>query len=184
LARSRRSADADDLIDMFEAWVNRSLRVPQMEQESTTPASEYLALPTDFLELRDIQWQGSPRVQLEYATPAYADLYDTSGSAGTPQFYTIVGDQLRLIPAPDATTDVRITYWKKITPLSDSNTSNWLLSLYPDAYLYGSLVHGRVRISDVQTAAIVGQAWEGVMNEVRKAGRNSNLGSLLRTKVA
>ena len=65
MTRSDLSGDVDTMIDLFEAWANRNLRVRQMEEEATADAEEYMALPSDFLELRDIQWQGSPRRQLD-----------------------------------------------------------------------------------------------------------------------
>lgn len=184
IARADLSGDTDDMIDMFEAWVNRNVRHPMMEQESTSPASEYLALPSDFLELRDIQYQGNPRKQLEYMSPSMADIYDTTGDTGTPGFYTIVADQLRLIPAPDTTTDIRIDYWQKVPALTSTNTSNWLLALYPDAYLYGSLVHGHVRIQDPQVAAFIASGWDSIMKELIRSGKNANVGSLLQIRAA
>ena len=185
IARGDLSADVDDMIDMFEGWCNRNLRVPRMEQEATTTAAEYIALPVDFLELRDIQWQGNPRVQLEYVSPAMADIQDPIGTACIPRFYSIVGDQLRLIPPPnDLTTLIRIDYWQKIPALSGTNATNWLLSLYPDAYLFGPLTYGNVRIQDPQMTAFIQQGWTSVMNEIQNSGRNANLGSLLRVRVA
>ena len=60
LNRADQLLNVDTCIDLFEAWANRNFRVRQMEQESTAPATEYMALPDDFLGLRDIQWQGTP----------------------------------------------------------------------------------------------------------------------------
>lgn len=185
MARADLSSDVDDMIDMFEGWVNRNLRVPQMEQEATSLVAEYVALPTDFIQLRDIQYQGNPRKQLEYMSPSMADIYDTSGNSGTPAFYSIVGDQLRIIPAPGAdATNIRIDYWKKIPALSVANPSNWLLALYPDAYLYGPLTHGQVRIHDPQMAQFIAQGWANIMQELQRAGKNANVGSLLRIRAA
>lgn len=185
LVRADVASDVDDMIDMFESWVNRNLRVVQMEKEATSPVSEYLALPSDFLELRDIQWQGSIRHELEYMTPAMADIYDKTGAAGDPKFYTIVGDQLRVIPAPsDTSVNLRIDYWSKLPALSNSQATNWLLTAYPDAYLYGSLFHGRIRIQDLSTAQAVAAAWQAIMEELKRSGKNANLGSSLQVRVA
>jgi hypothetical protein len=184
MARADLSNDVDDLIDIFEGWCNRNLRVPQMEQEATASATEYMPLPTDFVQLRDIQWQGSPRRQLEYVTPSYADIYDNTGTAGTPKYYTVVANQLRLIPAPDSPTSIRIDYWQKLPALSAETATNWLLALYPDAYLYGPMVHGHVRIHNPQMATTIASGWAGVMREIDKAGRNQNFGSLLQIRPA
>lgn len=182
--RSDLTSYLDSYIDMFEAWCNRNLRVRQMEGEATSVASEYMDLPNDFVELRDIQWQGSPRRQLSYVTPEYADLYDSSGAAGTPRYYTIVGNQIRLVPAPDATTTIRISYWQKVPALSGSNTTNWLLTAFPDAYLYGCLLHARMFVSDEGRAAAIDAGWQRVMQELQASGRKSNTGGSLAVKTA
>ena len=184
LARADLASDVDDMIDLFEAWFNRNIRVPQMEQEANASAAEYIALPSDFLELRDIQYQANPVVQLDYLTPVAADLANPNGDSGTPQYYTIVANQIRLIPVPDATTNVRIDYWQKLPALSGTTTSNWLLAAYPDAYLYGTLVHGHVRVADPQLAMFIAAGWQSVMKELQGKGRQHNVGSLLRIRAA
>jgi hypothetical protein len=55
-----------------------------------------------------------------------------------PEVYCIENNQIRLGPAPDTTYTARITYYYQLA-LSDSQTTNWLLTAYPTAYLYGSL---------------------------------------------
>lgn len=182
IARADLSGDVDDMIDMFEAWFNRNIRHPQMEQEATAPAAEYMALPDGFIEMRDIQWQGSPVIQLEYQTPTMADIQSPYGTAETPYFYTIVSNQIRLVPPPNDTTNIRMDYWQKLPALSATVPTNWLLSLYPDAYLYGSLVHGHVRVQDPQLATFINAGWSSVMNELQQAGKQHNVGSLLRIR--
>jgi hypothetical protein len=182
-SRTDLTSQLDTFIDLFESWANRNLRTRQMENEAYASAAEYIALPDDYLELRDIQWQGSPRRQLQYVTPEYADMYDTDGATGLPVYYTLVGNQLRLIPAPDSDTTVRISYWQSITPLDGTNTSNWLLAAYPDAYLYGSLMHARAFIPD-ERAALVKAGWQEVMAEVQSAGKKSNIGGSLQIRAA
>lgn len=174
----------DTFIDLFEAWANRGLRVRQMEAEANAPASEYLELPADFLEMRDIQFQANPRRQLQYVTPQYADIYDSSGASGTPAFYTLVGNQIRLVPAPDSTTNVRISYWQAIPALSGSQTTNWLLRDYPDVYLYGSLIHARMYIHDPQLAGFIESGWQRAMSEVQSAGKKSNVSASMQIRPA
>ena len=173
------SATMDTLIDLIEAWANRNLRVRQMEVESTSAATEYMELPDDFLELRDIQWQGSPRVQLTYCTPQQADETDRDGAVDIPRYYTLIGNQIRLIPPPNAATNVRIAYWQKVTPLSGSATTNWLLLAHPDAYLYGSLFHGLVWAQNPQVAGYIKDGWAQVVSEIQKMGKKSNIGGPL-----
>jgi len=53
--------------------------------------------------------------------------------------------------------------------LSDSTTTNWLLEYYPDAYLYGSLVHSAPYLKEdarLQTwAALYQSAVDAINNE-------------------
>lgn len=34
-----------------------------------------------------------------------------------------------------------LNYFKRLTALSDSNTTNWVLTYYPDVYLFGGLAN-------------------------------------------
>jgi hypothetical protein len=183
-ARADITATIDTLIDLFEAWVNRNIRHREMEAEATTSATEYIALPTDFLALRDVQYQSNPRVQLRYVTPEYADLYDPTGASGTPLYYTMVGNQLRLVPAPSSSTTVRISYWQKVPALDGDNTTNWLLESHADAYLYGPLFHGLVWAHNPTIAQYVQQGWAEVMRELRNDGKASNLGGSIQIRPA
>lgn len=38
------------------------------------------------------------------------------------------------------TDNLLVNYWQRLTPLSNINTTNWLLDKHPDLYLYASLV--------------------------------------------
>jgi hypothetical protein len=183
-ARADISATIPTLIVLFEAWANRNIRHRSMETEATTAATEYIALPDDFLELRDIQFQSSPRVQLPYITPEYADLYDPTGATGIPAYHTIVGNQIRLVPAPVSAPDVRISYWQSIPALSDANTTNWLLAAHPDAYLFGSLFNGLIWAHNPQIAVYLGDMWRSIMADLHKAGKLSNLGGAIQIRPA
>lgn len=179
LARTDLTSEIDTFIDLFEAWASRNLRVRQMEVEATATAAEYIPLPDDYVELRDIQVQSTPRRQLQYVTPEYADFVTADGGVGDPSYYTLVGNQLRLVPAPSSADDVRISYWRRIPALSVSNTTNWLLTDWPDAYLWGSVLQARAYLPDEQRAAFVEQSWRAVMAEVQRAGKHSNVGGSL-----
>jgi len=182
--RAELAAQTDTFIDLFESWANRNLRVRQMENEAYATAAEYLPLPDDYVGLRDVQVQSSPRRQLQYVTPEYADMVASDASTGDPSYYTIVGNQLRLVPSPSSADDVRISYWQTITPLDDTNTTNWLLQEYPDAYLWGALFNARAYITDEQRAVYVKAMWDQVVSEIQSAGKKSNLGGSLTIRSA
>lgn len=127
----------DTMIDLFEARANRNIRVPEMENRAyATPTDEYIAFPTDYLELRNIQVNDSSPYQLEYTTPKHIDSLGLSG--GSPIYFTIVGNEFQIAPSA-AGKEVEISYYQTIPSLSESNTTNWLITKYPDYYLFGVL---------------------------------------------
>jgi hypothetical protein len=60
-------------------------------------------------------------------------------AAAPPKHYTIVGTEFRFFPDPEASYTVEFTRYCRLPALSDSNTANWLLTAFPNVYLYASL---------------------------------------------
>lgn len=147
LSRADLTSRIPEFIALAEAKFNRDLRNRNMEQRAYATATEYMALPTDYLELRSIALQGTPRVPLKPLASERADM-KYSASTSEPLYYEIIANQFRLIPAPDTTYTVEIDYFKSISALSASNTTNWLLTAYPDLYLYGTLLESAAYIQD------------------------------------
>ena len=74
-------------------------------------------------------------------------MFDIRGGSrsGRPRAYTIESDDetetFRFGPSPDTSYTGYLSYYKAISALSASNTSNWMLANHPAVYLYGSLFH-------------------------------------------
>ena len=171
LARSDLTSQIPDFIMLAEAKLNRSLRTRQMEQRSTATATEYMALPTLFLEMRNIKTTGTPVYTLEQRAPFEMDALD-DGSSGRPSRYAIIANQIRLAPAPDTTYTLEIDYWESIPPLA-SNSTNWLLDAAPDVYLYGALLEASAYILDDPRIPLWMQAYERTINQLQTADRRA-----------
>ena len=142
LARADLTNRIPEFIALCEARYHRTLRVAGMEKRAQTVTSvstEYVALPTDFMEIRNFQLQTSPVTNLKAMSPDDIDLI-YAGNSGKPQFYAIVGDEIQLAPPPNGAYSLEMDYWAKLTPLSSTDTSNWMLQNAPDIYLYGSII--------------------------------------------
>ena len=149
---------ADDFIKLAEADFNSKLRVRKMvAQTSFTIDSETEALPTGFLQVRDIYiLNGNTKVPLTYTTPSQMDSTVGTSTTGLPNSFTILGDTFRFSPKPDATYTAFINYYKSFDALSDTTTTNYILTTHPAIYLYGSLFHaanflGGINPQQVQT---------------------------------
>ena len=138
---------ADDFIKLTEADFNAKLRIRQMEQiDSITIDSETETVPTGFIAVRSFYiLLSSVKYPLEYITPH--NLFEVKGGSTTarPRAYTIESDNetetFRFGPSPDTSYTGYLSYYKAISALSVSNTSNWMLANHPAVYLYGSLYH-------------------------------------------
>jgi len=138
---------ADDFIKLTEADFNAKLRIRPMEQIDTiTIDSETETVPTGFIAVRSFYiLSSSVKYPLEYITPA--NMFETRGGSrtGKPRAYTIESDNetetFRFGPSPDTSYTGYLSYYKAISALSASNTSNWMLANHPAVYLYGSLFH-------------------------------------------
>jgi hypothetical protein len=143
LNRQDLNATIPTFIALAESGFNRSIRSRKMLGRSTTNLTgHFTTLPEDFLEAKNVQLNTTPVQPLEYVSLEMADDLRQSKfrSVGKPQFYTIVGDTIEVVPVPDGAYQIELTYYKRIPGLSDEATSNWLLALNPDLYLYGTLV--------------------------------------------
>ena len=161
IARTDLATPIADFITLFETEANRKLRVrQQMATQVTTPSTAgWFTLPTDFLEAVNIIYTGSPQVNLTYIDPSQIHEMYPVAQANVPRHYTIQSstDGTGVNIMPTSTTAVNFTYYQKITSLSSTNTSNWLLAAHPDVYLAGALTEANVYVKDYDTAAV----WKG-----------------------
>lgn len=144
LDRDDLSARIPEFIGLCEARFNRSLRIRAMEtldtSVSTVADTKTIALPTGYVQMRDIHITGDPLVQLQYVTPEIMNRIHAGSVSGRPEVYTIIGENIVLGPTPDAVYSTSILYYKTFDALSDSSPTNWVITNAPDVYLYGTLL--------------------------------------------
>lgn len=156
LARNDLSARIPEFISLAEAKFNRDLRCNQMEIRATATVDllscdpEFISLPGDFQTMRRVRLasvQGKPR--LEFRSGAQADdiRYANANCVGQPRYFTIFGDEMELVPTPGEAYEIEMIYRSYIPPLG-VNSTNWLLALAPDAYLYGTLLESAPYIKE------------------------------------
>lgn len=143
LNRGDLSANIPDFITLAEAQLSTDLKTRSMETKatlSTVAGTKTVALPTDMLEMRRLQVVGTYNQPLSYRSPDELSIDYASNMSAQPIVFTVVGSNLELAPIPDAVYSLELTYQQRIPALSVTNTTNWLLTSWPNAYLYGALV--------------------------------------------
>jgi len=143
LGRSDLSSQIPDFIRFAEIRLARDLRTRSMLKSATalTVAGDArVALPTDFLEIRDLFVQGNPRMPVTYLSPSAFTRDARADESGLPVFYTVLASEFQFAPQPDTVYTLEILYYARPTVLSSTTASNVFLANYPDALLYGALL--------------------------------------------
>lgn len=172
-----------DFITLAEAQLNRRLRVRRMvSTDDFTIDAVTEPVPSDFGGPRTIQLTGtSPEAMLDFIDPVkYAELLQSTYTApGQPKFYSVVGGNFQFLPTPDASYAATVTYWARLTALSDSNTSNWLLADHPDAYLYGSLVQAGPYLNNDPRTSTWATLFTQIMDDISREDAHAQYGGRL-----
>jgi hypothetical protein len=155
LNRSDLTTRIPEFIELAEAAFNRDIVHHRMIKRSqATMDTEYTDLPDDWLSAITVRLTTTPSTELTALTVEEAvQRKSTYTSSGKPQQYAIVEDTIWAIPTPDSSYTVEMVYRAKVPALTDSNTSNWLLSIAPDLYLFGSLVQANEYVMDEERSS-------------------------------
>tara|TARA_R110000751_G_scaffold197261_1_gene302451 strand:+ start:2362 stop:2991 length:630 start_codon:yes stop_codon:yes gene_type:complete len=144
LDRDDLAARIPEFIALCEARFNRSLRIRAMEtldiSVDTVSGTSTVALPTGYVQMRDISLITSPITQLQYLTPEIMNRLNAGSFTGKPETYTIIANNILFGPTPDAVYDISMLYYKTFDALTDAAPTNWVITNAPDVYLYGALL--------------------------------------------
>lgn len=158
--------------ELATADINRAVRLFEMEASATLSATaETVTLPTGFLQVKNIYVDRSPRVALRPATDQALNV--RHDSSGVPTYYAIENGQLRLMPVPDGTYSIELTYYAKVGDLSADADTNDVMSEYPGLYLYAALRHAAVWAQDAELASTYNMAFETEVNACKKSEKLS-----------
>lgn len=149
LKRGDLAAMLPDFIMLAEQHFDRVIKTrARRETFSITPSSTQISLPSDWGRVIEAYYNGKP---IEFYPRGFPSGY-AGGRSDHFHGYQIIGDTLAL-SVHQLGLPLKIDYYTAIEPLSDSNTSNWLLEDAPDIYLAGSLHEAFGYIRDTDQAA-------------------------------
>ena len=171
-------------ISLAEAGMERVLRTRQMVGVTEISIDdEYVDLPSDFLETKSMRLLGNLNARRVEFVPLDA-LDNMDQSAGPTQFFSVVGNQLKVAPAGDTAYDAELTYFRVLPKLSDSVASNWLLQMAPDAYLYGALSQAAPYLKDDERVAVWSTLYASAIQQLQVADmKGATTGGILKTRV-
>jgi hypothetical protein len=144
LARTDLTSQIPLFIQLAENRLRRDLRIRPMLKVVTTPTvagDSTVALPNDFLEMRDLHIESSPIQTIVYQNPSnfFRNTKASTSDSGAPKFYTVMGSEFQFAPIPDTAYTLKMVYYAAPSYLSATVTSNVFLANSPDLLLYASL---------------------------------------------
>lgn len=172
-----------DFITLAEAKFNRDLKHPQMESRSTAAVNtasdepEFITLPGDFQAMRRVRLSSvTGKPPLQFMSGEQADAYRSgiSNVTGQPCYFTIFGTEMELIPTPDQAYTIEMVYRATLSALTASNTTNWLLTLAPDAYLYGCLLEAAPYMKEDSRVPLWASAMSTVLDSLNRHGMDQS----------
>jgi len=123
------------------------LRVVITEETGTLTASQtYISKPADLIAPIRFDLTGTTGRTVDYVSPDAMPRLFTE-STGLPKYWT-VSNVIEFNIAPDSAYPYSLKYYSNPTGLSDANTSNAILTGYPNVYLSGCLHHAFQYIQD------------------------------------
>lgn len=162
----------DDGILLGESFLNRRLRAREMiTTANLTTSAGSAALPTDFLAIKNVIWNGSPPDSLTEVDDAEFEKKYAGFGAGSPEVYLIRGANLLIAPYDDTGNAITLVYYQKLAGLSGSSTTNWLITKYPDVYLFTVLTEMQAFAQNVQIAMAWKARRDEVMEETWRSGQ-------------
>jgi len=152
LARSDLTSVIPNFITMGEAYLNRNLRLLQMENESSVALSsgaETASFPTGWIENLSLRYSDNS-VRLEQISTAKMADRKSSGT-GQPRDFIVTSTYEFERPADQAYT-LKARYFKKFDIGTDA--TNWLLTTAPDVYTFATMVEAGVYTRNPEMIAI------------------------------
>jgi hypothetical protein len=142
LARTDLTTQIPTFITLAENRLRRDLRLRQMIKvvtTTTTASDATVALPSDFLEMRDIHIETNPIQTVIYQNPSNFFRNSNVTVGGMPSYYTVTGSEFQFAPIPDSAYTLKMIYYSAPAYLSSSVSSNVFLANCPDLLLYAAL---------------------------------------------
>ncbi len=177
--RSLSSTETDEALTLAEAAANRRLRQDFRRRTSTTvvtDSSGEATLPTGFVGMtslvRDVV--GSvPLKQVSWDSLIERNPYEVAEDAGV---YAINGTALKVAPVTEDTFICKFS--SVLTGLSSSNTTNWLLTLAPDFYLFYGQAMIAAKYKDYATAEGLKSEALGILDDLVSQGNVAEYGNV------
>lgn len=185
--RTDLTAVIPDFVVMTESRIARDLRTLVQITPATltvTAGSRVVAVPTGWLEFDNLSLMTNPVANLSFVSLDQMDTQFPEGSgSGAPRVYAMSGTNIILAPTPDIGYTLTASYFTRFPALATAG-GNWLLTNYPNVYLFGVLAEACAYSQDDERAPMWNKRYHDEIAQVQFVDdRASQSGSMLRVRI-
>jgi hypothetical protein len=161
LHRTDLTAKIPGFIARAEATMFRELNIKDIQTVVDDVTDEdYITLPADFGSIvRLTTTKAGVERTVDFVSPT--ERYTNQNQ------YSFEAGGIRLFGSGNGTA-YNLYYTPVIEPLSDDNTTNWLLDNAPDLYLYASALEAAIYIRDTELMQVLSSMTGGLIESVRR----------------
>ena len=168
-------ARAVELIALAEAKLKVDEDIWTVTKTTLALATAEVALPSAYREMKYLYLDSdTARGELELRTAPELAEVRSRNATGIPRYFAVHKNEdastktLLLAPTPDGSYTAQFWYKAGIAVLSDTNTTNWLLTNYPNLYLYAALLESAPYLRDDERILLWQGMYDDGVNRLRK----------------
>lgn len=178
------TSQVQNYIFLCEAELNRVLKVRELETDVALPtvaAQDYVSLPSDYKKMSSFEYDDNS-ANLDEVGSRQELKRKWGNVAQQPTEYSVFGSKIYLGATPDAIYTTHLYYFKAIPSLTNSNTTNAILTAFPDLYLSGAVRQGCMQVSNQKKKEEAEANYTAAITMVRQADMDNRLSSNARMK--
>lgn len=176
------TAAIPDFIALFEATANTELPLRTRFNLKTTTITmvsgvQSFTLPSDFLEAKTLLNTTTTPYQIIPITNT-SSLYTTTPNVtatGAPKGMAVTGLYGETSPQPDQAYALKLYYYANVPALATSET-NWLLTNFPNTYLFGTLLAAEAFLGTDPRIKLWGDLYDNAMQKISGATERGQYG--------
>lgn len=154
-------------VSRIKQGMNYPRRLVGRSDATFLQGNEYATVPANFQGPLELMLMGTPPIELDYIDNANLQREKRLARwTGAPKWYTVVGPEFQLFPAPDKRYTAELTYIARVPAVSGTNPTNWILTDYPDAYLYGALTASAPYLKDDGRVEMWGTLFTAAIDDI------------------
>jgi len=179
LDRSNLTSNINDFIDLAEERHKNEIRFRDMlTRSSISISARQISYPAGFLEAEVLRILTNPVQQLRQVTLDDMGQLRTE-STGKPAYFTTHAE-IEFDITPDQAYSGEIIYYKEMTPLDATNTTNALLTRSPSCYLYAALSASAPFLLDDERIQVWETFYQNAKNGLnRSAIKGKRIGAII-----